>query len=134
MFGTPVYAVWVGMKQRCSNPKHVHYANYGGRGIAVCTEWADFSKFYADMGDPPPRHTLERENNDLGYSKSNCVWATRKTQANNRRDCKVITYEGVVLNVTQWAERLDLPRQLIYDRLRAGWSTERALTQPQRGK
>ena len=134
MFGTRIYAIWTGMKQRCLNPRHRSYFRYGGRGIQVDQRWLVFDAFYADMGDPPPGFTLERKNNDEEYSHNNCVWATRKVQANNTRGCLVLTHEGISLNVTQWAERLNTERQLIYDRIKAGWPASQALTQPKRGK
>ena len=134
MFGTPIYAVWNSMKRRCGSPSHPAYINYGARGIRVCPAWQKFEAFFADMGHAPPGMTLERRDNAKGYSKSNCFWATRKEQANNRRSCKLLTHRGETKNVTQWAEALKLPRQLIYDRLRAGWETPRALSQPKRGQ
>lgn len=62
------------------------YKDYGARGIDVCSRWRSFEPFLADMGICPPALTLERVNNERGYSKSNCVWADRKTQANNKRN------------------------------------------------
>lgn len=62
------------------------YKDYGARGIDVCSRWLSFEPFLADMGICPPTLTLERVNNERGYSKSNCVWADRKTQANNKRN------------------------------------------------
>ena len=79
------YGVWQAMKDRCSNPHRIDYHRYGGRGITVCSEWAaSFETFLKDMGEPPIGLTLERENNNVGYCKANCKWATRKEQALNR--------------------------------------------------
>jgi hypothetical protein len=87
---TPEYSVWRSMTQRCTCATHPAYHNYGGRGISVAESWLDFANFYRDMGSrPTPSHSLERLNNDLGYSRDNCVWATRVEQGRNRRTSKV---------------------------------------------
>src|SRR5690349_12220947 len=85
---TPEYRTWNGMMHRCYSPKNPGWKNYGGRGIEVCDRWrfgadglSGFECFLLDMGCRPPGLTIERRNNDLGYSKENCVWADHTAQA-----------------------------------------------------
>ena len=82
--------VWSDMKRRCTKPNHPAYANYGGRGITVCESWMlSLQAFLSDMGPRPSRkHSLDRSDNDKGYSKDNCRWVTRKEQNLNKREYK----------------------------------------------
>ena len=75
------------MKVRCDNPNATGYANYGGRGIKVCDRWrTSFAAFLADMGPKPsPKHSIDRIDNDRGYERGNCRWATPKEQRRNSR-------------------------------------------------
>lgn len=81
-----IYKIWTSMIQRCMNTNSAMYKNYGARGITVSEAWLTFENFYADMGDRPDGRTLDRENNNSGYSKENCRWATHKEQSANKRD------------------------------------------------
>lgn len=86
-----LYKTWVSMKERCLNPNHKFYKNYGGRGIKVCDRWINsFPNFLLDMGDRPNGFTLDRINNDGNYEPSNCRWATKIEQINNRRNTKLV--------------------------------------------
>lgn len=82
---SPTFMSWEGMKQRCSNPKHIKYHDYGGRGISFNPRWRDFSNFLADMGVRPEGTTLNRLRGGENYSKENCEWANSSTQNKNRR-------------------------------------------------
>ncbi len=79
------YHVWIGMKDRCLNVNNRAYSYYGGRGITVCDRWLMFENFHEDMGDPPVGLSLDRIDNEVGYWKANCRWATRLEQSRNRR-------------------------------------------------
>lgn len=85
---TKTYQRWRGIKQRCTNPKHISYKNYGGRGITVCERWLSYENFFADMGVAPDGMYIDRINNDGNYEPSNCRWTDPVTSARNRRHKK----------------------------------------------
>ena len=86
-YQTAEYNAWAAMRQRCSNPKNKKYESYGGRGICVCDRWQNsFENFFADMGPrPSSRHSIDRIDNNSGYSPGNCRWTTPDIQAKNQR-------------------------------------------------
>lgn len=134
MIETTIYSSWKAMKARCLNPKSKSYHNYGNRGIMICERWLNsFENFLADMGEKSEGLTLERINNDKGYYKENCKWATRKEQANNRRLANkkyiIIDFNGCKLTISQWAKKLNIKRATLKNRLHLGWPIERALTE-----
>jgi|ERR1700690_671018 len=123
---------WSGMKSRCNNPKDTCYANYGGRGIKVCDRWNEsFRNFFEDMGEAPSKiHTIERIEVNLGYSKDNCRWATMEEQANNKRNNRMLTFNGVTKSMAMWAKDLDMSYFLLRKRLYDGWTMEQAVNSP----
>lgn len=80
---TDIYNIWSGMKRRCNNKKDKYY---GGRGITVYNRWNKFENFYEDMGERPRGKSLDRIDNNKGYSKENCRWVSRSIQQKNKID------------------------------------------------
>ena len=111
---------------------HIEHYN-GARGISVCERWHRFENFLADMGEPKPGQSLERIDNHGNYEPGNCKWATRSEQGRNKRNNRLVTYQGETLCVAEWAERRGLKYLTLYMRLFAsGWDVERALNTPVR--
>lgn len=126
---SPEHVSWHAVKDRCLNPAGDNWVNYGGRGITVCERWLTFENFLADMGRRPgPGYSINRLDNNLGYSPENCTWSTQHEQNRNRRNTRLVTFQGETLCIADWADRFGLPRDCLYDRLSAGWDIERALT------
>jgi hypothetical protein len=116
---TREYRIWCGMKNRCLNNKLDIYARYGGRGITISPDWIkSYETFLSDMGRCPDGHTLDRIDNKGPYSKANCRWATRSTQARNRRNSVKINYGGRFMLLIDVAEVLDIPYHTAYSRVR----------------
>lgn len=132
MYNTSIYRLWTRMKQRCLNPSNRVYHHYGGRGITVDEPWLDFENFYRDMGEKPDGMTLERVDNNKGYSKDNCVWATRGQQARNRRTTRFYTLDGVTKDVSEWAHHVGISHQSMQKRIKK-WELQKALTNPKTG-
>ncbi len=132
MFRTPEYTVWQNMKKRCYDTGYIRYPGYGGRGITVCERWKDsFANFIADMGPrPTPKHSIERKDNEGNYEPSNCCWAARVVQDRNKRTNHLVTFNGETLTLQAWQERTGICYETIRNRLKLGWSVERALTVP----
>jgi hypothetical protein len=127
---TSAYGRWNMMVQRCYNPSDKGFKYYGARGIHVCDRWMVFENFFADMGHPPKGLSIERIDNNSGYSPENCIWATRIGQANNRRNNRTITHNGETRTLSQWGRVTGVTGLTIYKRLHRGWSVEKALSGP----
>lgn len=128
-----LYGVYRQMKKRCLDESCPAYPNYGGRGISVCDEWLQknghlsFEKWALENGYERGL-TLDRIDNDKGYSPDNCRWVTRKVQSNNKRNNVLITFRGKTQNMTQWAEEYNLVPQVVIGRIqRMHWTIEEAL-------
>lgn len=137
-------AIHSGMKRRCYCPKYRYFKNYGGRGITVCDEWLDTERIniahrvnptkgflafkeWALSNDYADNLTLDRIDNNKGYSPENCRWVTPKVQNNNRRNNIVIQYKGETKTLHQWCDTLNLVYSKIFQRLyRLHWSVEEA--------
>jgi len=128
---TPTYKTWQSMKYRCMLPTDPSYKDYGGRGISVCERWAtSFENFLLDMGERPAGTTLDRIDNESGYSVENCRWATIKEQMNNTSKNRFVTYRGTRLTISQLAEQVGMKPTALHRRISLGWDIEDAVTLP----
>lgn len=131
----PLFKTWSGMLERCYNRHHNSYKNYGGRGITVCERWLKFDEFSTDMGERPSGTTLDRIDNDEGYSPNNCKWSTKSWQARNRRSNRLITINDVTKTLVEWSEQDGaVSISTIRGRLNLGWPFEKAIFHPSRNK
>jgi hypothetical protein len=120
MTGTAEYKAWQSLRERCFDPEHEQYHNYGGRGITVCERWQEsFENFYEDMGARPGiGYSIDRKDNDGNYEPSNCRWATFQEQINNRRVSVLYDFEGERLTVSDIARRTGIPVGTLESRVR----------------
>lgn len=131
MKGSREYRIWSGMLSRCRAEDSDHKTRYFDRGISVCDRWLKFEAFFEDMGFCPPGGTIDRINNDAGYSPSNCRWADVKTQQNNRSTNVLIQHNGRTMTISQWADELAMPYEKLYRRIRIlNWSFIDAVSTP----
>jgi hypothetical protein len=126
-----LYEVWKTMKQRCSNPNHISYKNYGGRGIKVCNEWQqDFTSFYewSNSNGYKQGLTIDRIDNNGNYCPENCRWVDRIIQANNTRGNKYITINNQTDTLSNWLRHYNLTYDKYYKRIKKGFTEQQALT------
>jgi hypothetical protein len=125
MANTRPYNIWRGMKSRCTNPNEPNYQNYGGRGINYDPSWETFEGFWRDMKEGYAADlVIERIDNNQGYSKANCRWATVEEQGYNMRTNVNLTHNGKTQTITEWANELGLDRRRLYDLHDQGLSDE----------
>lgn len=134
MRSVPLYRTWKGISQRCYNPALKHYARWGGRGIGMHKPWRDSFIAFFDYVSQLPHYgeigySIDRIDNDGNYEPGNIRWATRIEQNRNTRKNHLITFDGETKCVTEWSESTGISAIVIFSRLYAGWTVERALTQ-----
>lgn len=132
-----LYTVWCNMKARCLNPKSEHYGDYGGRGITICQEWLDdFTNFYnwAIHNGYADNLTIDRIDVNGNYEPSNCRWIGKISQANNKRNNKIIEYKGESKTIHQLATEYNIDYGCLRWRIENGWDVEKALKTPSQRK
>ena len=130
MCNTRLYRIWSDMKDRCTNPNNTKYSCYGGRGIAVCDNWHEFSAFknWALSNGYDDNLTLDRIDTDGNYEPSNCRFLTIQRQQYNKRTNHLITYNGKTQTLTEWADERGIKRNTLDARInRSHWDIGRAL-------
>ena len=129
-----LYNIWKGMKQRCYNPNCKSYRNYGGRGIVICSEWLlsyELFEEWALSNGYNKNLTIDRKDNNDGYTPNNCRWVDCKTQSNNTRTNHIITYKNKTQTLTQWCDELKLPYDTIKRRINSlHWDITKAFETP----
>lgn len=125
-----LYGIWQQLRARCSNPKHASYHSYGGRGISVCEEWNHSYENFRDwamLNGYEKDLSIDRIDNDKGYSPDNCRWANRITQQNNMSNNHMVIYNGAMQTLAQLCRKHNKNYALVQSRLRRGWSIEDSL-------
>lgn len=127
-----LYGRWYQIVQRCTNPEHERFADYGGRGIRVCEEWLLYEQFVADVGEPPSpdAYMLDRINNERGYEPGNVRWATPTTQSRNRRGTRLHELDRQKHPIAEWCRLADADCGTVSRRVHSGWSLTEALGTP----
>ena len=127
---SPTYRSWTCMRERCTDPKHPSFPWYGAVGVTFDPAWDDFNVFLADMGERPEGMTLDRIDNDRGYSKTNCRWTSKAQQARNRRSVPLHSIGPFALCITEWCMVFGRNRETAFTRIEKGWSVVDAVSLP----
>jgi hypothetical protein len=120
------YVIWRCMRSRVGNPSNDKYKYYGGRGIRHDPSWARYPTFYSEMGQCPAGYSLEREDPNGDYCKSNCKWIPLALQNRNKRTTRWVEYEGVALTIPEACAKVGLNKHTLRTRLWDGKTMEQA--------
>lgn len=133
MSKTRLNRIFKGIVNRCYNQNSPAYKDYGARGITVCGEWLRSRELFfrwARENGYADHLSIDRIDNNRGYSPDNCRWATNTEQSNNTRRNRVISLDGIEKTLAQWARQYGIPLRTLWARLDSGWSEARAITTP----
>lgn len=130
-----LYQTWKNMRRRCYDPNNKRYAQYGGRGIRICSEWDDYAAFrsWAIANGYSDELTIDRVDVDGNYCPENCRWATPKEQANNVTRNRVIDYNGKSMTMSEWASELGISYGTMNHRIQRNWDMGRIISNSPKG-
>lgn len=133
---TRLYQIWNDIKSRTGNPNNKRYNRYGGRGIELCKEWENFETFQQWALENGYREdlTIDRIDNNKGYSPKNCRWTTKAQQNRNKGDNIILEYNGQRKILADWAKEKGLTYACLKNRIKRGWTTEQAIETPPQNK
>lgn len=136
LHGHRLYAIWKGIRARCNNPKSQAWRHYGGRGIKLCSRWNNFENFAKDL-EPSFREGLSLDrfpDKDGDYCPSNVRWATSSQQNTNSNHCRILTFNGKALCISQWSKECGISAASISRRLKDGWPIKDAISLPKNAR
>lgn len=128
---TRIYNIFMGMKHRCFNKNNRAYSRYGGKGVTICDEWLNNFKAFYDWSIShgyDDTLSIDRIDSNGNYEPNNCRWANRKTQSQNRTNIKTYTYNGETHYLSEWAAILNIKKATLANRIKQGWSIEKAFS------
>lgn len=125
-----LYRIWSLMKDRCNNANNNNYQYYGGKGVKICDDWYNYQLFrdWAYAHGYQDDLSIDRVDSNGDYCPDNCRWIPLSQQSSNRCSCNYITMNGETHTLSEWSRMYHISRKTIRDRIRNGWSPEKAIT------